>query len=162
MRPLSSHPMQRFTCVLSLHSDCSRCRWHMHLTNYSYFDYGKKPKTHNLSPCQIKMTQVLGSPLFICGTDRKTKTGKLYCQKTFSPILLYKADLDRLLEDVSKKPEFRQLPENLHPCKKGWVVIKLATLAITKSQWNFNGGGGLGTQLFFWLGCSAQGAKTGS
>ena len=38
-----------FYACLSPCSDPSRCRWHMHLTNQSYFDYGKTPKTPNLS-----------------------------------------------------------------------------------------------------------------
>ena len=33
-------------------SDRSTCRWPMHLTNHHYFDYGKNPKTPNLSPRQ--------------------------------------------------------------------------------------------------------------
>ena len=41
--------LQHFTRVFS-RSDHSWCRWHAHLTNYGYFDYGKNPKTPNLSP----------------------------------------------------------------------------------------------------------------
>ena len=43
-------------CVfIFTHVDCSRCRWHTHLRNHSYFDYGKKPKTSNLSPSGISL-----------------------------------------------------------------------------------------------------------
>ena len=43
-------PRAAFYTCLSLRSDYSRCRWHTHPTNYSYFDYGKNSKTLNLSP----------------------------------------------------------------------------------------------------------------
>ena len=35
---------------ISSSSECSRCRWHMHLTNHGYFDNGKTLNTPNLSP----------------------------------------------------------------------------------------------------------------
>ena len=41
-----------FHVCLSSRSYCSRCRWHMHLTNHSYFDHReKKTNTPNWSPC---------------------------------------------------------------------------------------------------------------
>ena len=42
------HRAAFYTC-LSSRSDPSRCGWHTHLTNHGYFDYGKNPKTSNLS-----------------------------------------------------------------------------------------------------------------
>ena len=43
----------------------------MHLTNYRYFDYGK-PKDPQLEPhAEIKMAQVLGSPMYIYGYSTK-------------------------------------------------------------------------------------------
>ena len=39
-----------FYACLSSRSDRGRCRWHTHLTNHGYFDYGKNPKTPNLRP----------------------------------------------------------------------------------------------------------------
>ena len=42
----------------------------MHLTNQGYFDYRKKPEDSLFEPhAGIKMAQVLGSPLYICGYD---------------------------------------------------------------------------------------------
>ena len=56
--------VRHFT-ILSSCSDRSRCRWHMHLMNHSYFDSGKKLKTPIIwAPCR-DMAQVLWSP-FIC------------------------------------------------------------------------------------------------
>ena len=40
----------RFNTCLFSRSDCSRCRWHTHLTNHGYFDYRKNLNTPNLSP----------------------------------------------------------------------------------------------------------------
>ena len=39
-----------FYACLSSRSDCSRCKWHTHLTNHGYFDCGKNPKPSNLRP----------------------------------------------------------------------------------------------------------------
>ena len=39
-----------FYACLSSCLDHGRCRWHTYLTNHGYFDYGKTPKTPNLSP----------------------------------------------------------------------------------------------------------------
>ena len=49
MRPRSLRVAVFYAC-LSSRSSCSRCRWHTHLTNHGCFDYGKNPKTPNLSP----------------------------------------------------------------------------------------------------------------
>ena len=41
---------------------------HKHLTNNGYFDCGKKSEYPQLEPhVWIKMVQVLGSPVYICG-----------------------------------------------------------------------------------------------
>ena len=40
MHPQSLSVVRCFTCLFS-RLDCSRCRWHTHLTNYGYFDYAK-------------------------------------------------------------------------------------------------------------------------
>ena len=50
MHPRSSRVHGSLNACLSSRSDRSRCRWHMHLTNNGYFDYGKNPNTPNLSP----------------------------------------------------------------------------------------------------------------
>ena len=39
-----------FYGCLSSSSDRSRCKWHTHLTNYGYFDYGRNLKTPKVSP----------------------------------------------------------------------------------------------------------------
>ena len=52
MRPRSSRTMRHFNVCLSLRSDRSRCRWHTHLKNHIYFDYGKNPNTLILAPCR--------------------------------------------------------------------------------------------------------------
>ena len=71
MRPRSLRTMQHFTRVSFSSSNCSRCRWHTQLTNHGYFDHRKNPKTPNLSPMPgLKMAQVLGSPVCICGMDQ--------------------------------------------------------------------------------------------
>ena len=41
MRLRSSRTVRRLRRVIFSRSDRSRCRWHTHLTNCSYFDYGK-------------------------------------------------------------------------------------------------------------------------
>ena len=46
----SLRTMRCFYACLSSQSDCSRLRGYTHLTNHSYFDYTKIPKTPNLSP----------------------------------------------------------------------------------------------------------------
>ena len=68
MRPWS---MWCFTRVLSSRSDRSRCRWHTHLINRCYFDYGKNLKTPSLSPMPESRwhVQVLRSPVYIYGYD---------------------------------------------------------------------------------------------
>ena len=65
----SSRTRQRFTHLYLHAADHSRCRWHTHLTNHGYFDYGKNPKTPIWASCRIKMAQVLGAPLYICEND---------------------------------------------------------------------------------------------
>ena len=40
----------------------------MHLTNSGYFDHQKKPKDPQFKPhARIKMAQVLGSLVYVCG-----------------------------------------------------------------------------------------------
>ena len=69
MRPWSLHSVQHFNACLSSRSDRSRCRWHTYLTNHGYSDHGKTLNTPiwALLHSGIKMAQVLGSPLYICG-----------------------------------------------------------------------------------------------
>ena len=50
MHPRSLHAVQRFMRVLSSSSDCSRRRWHTHLTNNCDFQYGKNLKTRKFEP----------------------------------------------------------------------------------------------------------------
>ena len=56
MRPWSA----AFYVHLSSRSDHGRYRWHTHLTNYGYFDYGKNHKTPQFElHVGIKMAQVI-------------------------------------------------------------------------------------------------------
>ena len=43
-----------FYAFLSSCSDRGRCRWHTHLMNHGYFDYGKNPKTPIWAPYRNK------------------------------------------------------------------------------------------------------------
>ena len=57
-----------FHACLPSRSDRTRVRWHMHLTNHGYFDYGEKPEDPQFGPhAWIKMAQVLGSPVYVYG-----------------------------------------------------------------------------------------------
>ena len=58
-----------FYACLSSRSHSSRCRWHTHLTNHSYFLLQEKPKDPFQPHAGVKMAQVLGSPLYICGCN---------------------------------------------------------------------------------------------
>ena len=67
MRPRFLHAMQRFMLVLSSRVDGSRCRWYMHLLNRVFFNYGKNPKTPNLSPSWDKNDPGSGiSLVYLC------------------------------------------------------------------------------------------------
>ena len=64
MQPRSLYTMRHFNpCVIFT----IRCRWHMHLVNLGYFDYGKTQRPPIWATCRVKMEQVLGSPLYVYG-----------------------------------------------------------------------------------------------
>ena len=66
MRPQSSRAVRRSMHV-NLHAQTTV---HTHLTNQGYFDRRKKPEYPQFEPhARIKMAQVLGSPLYICGVN---------------------------------------------------------------------------------------------
>ena len=90
MRSRSLHTMRRFMCVISSCSDHSRCRRHMHLINYDYFDYRKNPNTPNLSPmpwkkwhrfwdlpCISVVTMLSNHPLYTCTTKQQSLTSAI-------------------------------------------------------------------------------------
>ena len=62
-----AHVAAFYACVSS-GSDRSRCSWHRHLINTVILITGKKPKYSQFEPhAVIKMSQILGSPFYICG-----------------------------------------------------------------------------------------------
>ena len=71
IRPRSSRTVRCFTCIY-LHAQTAVYK---HLMNHSYFDRRKNPNTHNEPHAGMKMVQVLGFPLYICGHNIKSKIG---------------------------------------------------------------------------------------
>ena len=74
-----------FCVCLSSRLDCSRCRWHTHLTHHSYFYYGKNPKTLNLSPHWGKNGAGSGiSLVYLWVLHRFKQFGSLKCSMSLS------------------------------------------------------------------------------
>ena len=84
-------------CIQLSCSNCSRCGWHTHLTNHSYFDYRENLNTSNLSP-------MLGSNGTCFGISL------VYLWNKQSHQCLKQLQLDDLIERKHKKSVFSQIP----------------------------------------------------
>ena len=57
----------------------NRCRWHTHLTNHGYFDYGKKMSTPIWAPCRDQNGAGFGiSLVYLCCMPKLNPTLRMY------------------------------------------------------------------------------------